>query len=118
MGVKCNLRSRSSNIIEPLTPKINRPLLGGEENPFIEEQWIIPPFFEDYLFDKSFDWEPIPCSADPPYTACGETDDLLTMDLELNHIPQLGTCRADFAPTTDVVFKFHTSVSKGWRCWC
>ena len=82
MGVKRSLRSRSSKIIEPLTPKINRPLLGGEENPPTEEQWIIPPFFEDYLFDKSFDWEPVPCSADPPYTACGETDDLLTMDLE------------------------------------
>ena len=55
------------------------------------EQWIIPPFFEDYLFDKSFGWESIPCSAGPPYTTCGETNDLLTMDLELNHIPRLGT---------------------------
>ena len=55
MGVKHNLKSSSLMIIEPSTPKINRPLLGGEENPSTKEQWIIPPFFEDYLFDKSFD---------------------------------------------------------------
>ena len=79
--------------------KTNRPQLGGEENPSTKEQWIIPLFFEDYLFNKIFDWESIPCSADPLYTACREPDDLLTMNLELNHIPRLGTCRGDFAPT-------------------
>lgn len=57
MGVKCSLRSNTS--------KSNRPLLGGEENPSTKEKWIIPPFFEDYLFNKSFDWESIPCSANP-----------------------------------------------------
>ena len=50
--------------------------------------------------------------------AYGKPDDLLTMDLELKHIPSLGTCRGDFAPTVDVVFKSHTSVSRGWRSWC
>ena len=40
------------------------------------------------------------------------------MDLELKHIPQLGPCRGDFAPTTDMAFKSHTFVSKGWRSWC
>ena len=55
MGVKHNLKSSSLMIIEPSTSKINRPLLGGEENPSTKEQWIIPPFFEDYLFGKSFD---------------------------------------------------------------
>lgn len=93
MGAKRTLRSSSSKAVEPLTPKINRPLLGGDENPSIEEQWIIPPFFEDYLFDKSFDWDFVPCSSDPLYMECGELDDMLTMDLDLKHIPQLGTCR-------------------------
>jgi len=40
------------------------------------------------------------------------------MDLDLKHIPRLGTCRGDFAPTTDVVFKSQPSISKGWRSWC
>ena len=115
MGVKHSLRSRSSKATEPSTLKANRSLVGGEENPPIEEQQIIPPppLFEDYLFNKSFDLEFVSCSADPPYIACGQPDDLLTMDVELKHILQLGTCRGDFTPTTDVVFKSHTSFSKG-----
>ena len=40
------------------------------------------------------------------------------MDLDLKHIPWLDTCTGDFAPTTDVVFKYHTSVSRVWRSWC
>ena len=40
------------------------------------------------------------------------------MDLELKHIPRLGTCRRDFSPTIDVVFKSHTSISRGWKSWC
>ena len=78
----------------------------------------MPPFFEDYLFDKNLDQDSVPCSEDSPYTACVETDDLLTMDQDLKHIPRLGTYRGDFAPTTNVVFKSHTLVSKGWRSWC
>ena len=93
-------------------------MLGGDENPSTEEQWIIPFFFEDYLFDKILDWDSIPCSEDPPYTACGELDDLLTMDLDLKHIPRLDTCKGDFASTIDVVFKFHTFISRGRRSWC
>ena len=67
----------------------------------------------NYLFDKSFDWDSIPCSSDPPDTAYGKLDDLLTIDLDLKHIPWLDTCIGDFAPTTNVVFKYHTSISKG-----
>ena len=93
-------------------------MLGGEENPSTQKQWIILPFFEDYLFDKSFDWEFVPCFAEPPYTACGDPNNLLTMDLELKHIPWPSTCKGDFAPTTDVGFKSHTSIYKGWRSWC
>ena len=113
MGAKRTLRSSSSKAIKPLTPKINRQLLGGDENTSTKEQWIISPFFEDYLFDKSFDCDSIPCSLDPLYMECKELDDLLTMDLDLKHIPQLGTCKGDVASTIDVVFEFHTSVSKG-----
>ena len=40
------------------------------------------------------------------------------MDLDLKHIPRLGTYKGDFAPTTNVIFKSHTSVSKGWSNWC
>ena len=87
MGFKCNLRSNSSKITKPSTTKINRPLLGGEKNPSTEEQWIICHFFEDYLFNKSFDRDYVPCSSDSPYIACGEPDDLLTMDLDFKHIP-------------------------------
>ena len=118
MGVKRNVRSSFLKNIEPSTLKINRPLLGWKENPSTEEQWIIPPFFEDYLFNNSFDWDSVLYSLNPPYTARGELDDLLTMDLDLKHIPWLGTCRGDFSPTIDVVFKSHTSISKGWRSWC
>jgi len=39
------------------------------------------------------------------------------MDLDLKHIPKLGTFRGDFAPSIDVVFKSYTSVSRGWRSW-
>ena len=70
------------------------------------------------MFDESFDWESLPCSTEPPYTACGEPDDLLTMDLDLKHVPQLDTYIGDFAPTIDEFFKSHTPVSKGWRSWC
>ena len=115
MGVKHGLRSSSAKFLEPTPSKSSKPLLGGDENPLIEEQWIILPFFKNYLFDKSHDWDSTPCSEDPPYTTCGEPDDLLTMDLESKHVPRLSTCKGDFAPTVDVVFKSHTSVSKGWR---
>ena len=71
----------------------------------------MPFFFEDYLFEKSFDCDFIPCSSNPPYTARGEPDNLLT-GLDLEDIPWLGTCRRDFAPTIDMVFKYHTFVSK------
>ena len=81
-------------------------------------KWIIPPFFKDYLFDKSLDRDSAPSSEDPPNMACREFDDLLTMDLELKHIPRLGTCRWDFVPTIDVVFKSHISFSRCWRNWC
>ena len=118
MGVKRSLRSSFAKFAESSASKGNKPLLGGDENPSIEEQWIIPSFFEDYLLDKSLDWNSTPCSEDLPYTVCKEPNDLLTMDLELKHIPRLGTCSGDFAPTIDVVFKSHTSVSKGWRSWC
>ena len=118
MGFKRKLRSSFSKITDPLTPKINRSQQEGEENPSTEEQWIIPPFFKDYLFNKNFDWDSVPYFSDSPYKACGEPNDLLTMDLDLKHIPRLGTCRGDFAPTTVVVFKSHTSVSKGWRSCC
>ena len=113
MGVKRGLRSSFAKFEEPSASKGNKPLLRGDENPSIEEQWIIPPFFEDYLFDKSLDWDSAPCYEDPPYTTCGEPDDLLTIDLELKHIPRLGTCRGDFAPIVDVVFKSHTFISRG-----
>ena len=113
MGVKHGFRSSFDKFAEPSPSKSSKPLLGGDENPSIEEQWIIPPFFEDYLFNKSLDWDLVPCSEHSPYTACEEPNDLLTMDLELKHIPRLGTCRGDFAPTVDVVFKSHTSVSRG-----
>ena len=115
MGVKHGLRSSSAKFSKPFASKGNKPLLRGDENPSIEEQWIFPPFFEDYLFDKKSQLGLTPYSEDPPYTACREPNDLLTMDLELKHIPRLGTCRGDFAPTIDVVFKSHTSVSRGWR---
>ena len=118
MGVKRGLQSSSAKFAEPSAPKGNKPLLGGDENPSKEEQWIIPLFFEDYLFNKSLNWDSSPYSEDPPYTACGEPDDLLTMDLELKHIPRLGTCKEDFAPTIDVVFKSHNSVPEGWKSWC
>ena len=118
MGVKRGLIS-SFTKFSKLTPlKSSKPILGGDENHPIEGQWIIPPFFKNYLFDKSLDWDSTSCSKDPPYTTCGEADDLLTMDLELKHIRRLGTCRGDFAPTVDVVFESYTSVSKGWRRWC
>ena len=87
IGVKCNLRFSSSKATKPSTPKTNRPLLRGEENPSTKEQCIIPPFFEDYLFDKSFDREFVPWFVEPPYTVYGELDDLLTMDLDLKHVP-------------------------------
>ena len=96
MGVKSDLGSSSAKFVEPSALKGNRPLLGGEENPSIEEQF--PPFFKDNLFDKSLDWDSTLYSEDPPYTACGEHDDLFIMDLELKHIPRLNTCRGDFAP--------------------
>ena len=115
MGVKRGLRSSFAKFSEPSASKGNKPFLEGDENPSIEEQWIIPPFFEDYIFDKSLDWDSAPYSEDPPYTTCGEPDDFLTMDLELKHIPRLDTCRGNFAPTIDVVFKSHTSVCRGWR---
>ena len=70
---------------------------------------------EDYLFDKSLDWDLALCFEEPPYTAYGIPDDLLTIDLELKHIPRLGTCRGDYAPTIDVVFKSHTSVPRDWK---
>ena len=79
------------------------------------EQWVIPSYLGDNLFYESFDWESLLCSADPLYTACGEANDLLTLDLDLKHVPRLGTCRGDFAPSIDMVFKSHTSVFKGWR---
>lgn len=44
--VKCSLKSSSLKIIEPSTLKINRPLLGGEENLLTKEHWIIPLFFQ------------------------------------------------------------------------
>ena len=93
MGLKRALRSSFAKFSEPSPSKITRPLLGGggDENPSTEEQWIISPFFEDYLFDKSIDWDSAPCSEDPPYIACGVLDDLLTMDLDLKHIPRLST---------------------------
>ena len=118
MGVKRGLRSSFVKFSEPSSSKINRPLLKGDENPSIEEQWIIPPFFEDYLFDKNLDWDSVPCFEDPLYIACIELDDLLTMDQDLKHIPRLGTCKGDFSPTIDMVFKSHTFVSRGWRSWC
>ena len=118
MGVKRGLQSSFAKFAESFALKGNKPLLGGDESLSIEEQWITPSFFEDYLFDKSLDWNLIRCFEDPPYTACGEPDDLLTMDLELKHIPRLSTCRGDFAPTIDVVFKSYTLVSRGWRSWC
>jgi len=75
MGVKSNLRSSSSEATKPSTPKTNR-----------------------LLFDKSFDWKSVPYSTDPPHIACGEPDGLLTMDLELKHIPRLGTYKGYFTP--------------------
>ena len=71
MGFKRTLRSTSSKITKALTPKIGRQLLGGEENPSVKEQWIIPSFFGDNLFDKSFAWESLPYPMEPPYMACG-----------------------------------------------
>lgn len=118
MGSKLALRSYSSKIIETTNPMINRPLLGGDENPLVEEHWVIPYFLGDNLFDESFDWESLPYSKDPTYIACGEPDDLLIIDLDLKHIPWLGTYRGDFDPSTNVVFKSHTSISKGKRSWC
>ena len=113
MGVKRSLRSSFAKFAEFFASKGNKPLLGGDENPSIEEQWIIPSFFEDCLLDIILDWNSTPCFEDLPYTLCEDPNDLLTMDLELNHIPRLGTCSGDFAPTIDVVFKSHTSVSRG-----
>ena len=55
MCVKRGLRSSSTKFSELAPSKSNKPLLGGDENPYIEEQWIISPFFEDYLFDKNLD---------------------------------------------------------------
>ena len=67
MGAKHTLRSSSSKVVEPSTLMINSPLQGRDESPSTEEQWIFPPphLFEDYLFDKSFDWDSVPCSLNP-----------------------------------------------------
>ena len=118
IGVKRGLRSSSAKFAESSSLKGKILLLGGDENLSIEEQWIIPPFFEDYLFDKSLDWDSTLCSEYHSYIVCREPNDLLTMDLELKHIPRLGTCKGDCAPTIDVVFKSHTSISRGWKSWC
>ena len=83
MDVKRGLRSSSTKFSKPTPSKSNKLLLGGDENPSIEEQWIIPPFFKDYLFDKSLDWDSTPYFGDHSYMACREPDDLSTMDLEL-----------------------------------
>ena len=42
MGVKRGLKSSSIEFAEPTPSKSNKPLLGGDKNPSIEEQWIIP----------------------------------------------------------------------------
>ena len=105
MSTKHGLRSIFAKFLESSPSNINSLLLGGDENSSTEEQWIISPFFKDHLFDKSLDWDSIPCSEDPPCIACGEPDDLLTMDMDLNHILRLDTCRREFAPTIDMVFK-------------
>ena len=118
MGVKRALRSSSSKFFETSNPKTNKPLLGGNENTSIEERWVIPSFLRDNLFDESFDWESLPYSADPPYTGCRGPGDLLTIDLDLKHVPRLGTCRGDFSLSTDVVFKSYTYIYKGWRSQC
>lgn len=47
IGSKLTLISYSSKIIETLNPKINRPLLGGDENPSVEEHWVIPSFLRE-----------------------------------------------------------------------
>ena len=65
MGVKHGLRSSFAKFSEPSPSKSSKPLLGGNENLSIEEQWIIPFFFEVYLFDKSLDCDLTPCSEDP-----------------------------------------------------
>ena len=91
MGVKRGLGSSFTKFVEPTPSKSNKPLLEGDKNPSIEEQWIIPPFFEDYLFDKSLNWDLALCSKDPPYTVCQEPNDLLIIDMELKHIPSKST---------------------------
>ena len=65
ISVKHGLRSSSTKFVEPSPSKSSKPLLGGDESIFIEEQWTIPPFFENYLFDKSLDWDLAPCSERP-----------------------------------------------------
>ena len=52
MGVKCGLGSSFAKFSEPFTSKGNKTLLGGDDNPSIEEQWIIPPFFEIIYLTK------------------------------------------------------------------
>lgn len=103
-------------MLKPQIPKAIYHCLVGMKTS-IEVHWVIPSFLEDNLSNKSFDWESFPHSEEPPYTACGEPEDLLSINLDLKHIPMLGTCRGDFA-TMDVVFKYYTYVSKGWRSWC
>ena len=39
MGIKCGLRSSSIKFGEPSSLKSSKPLLGGDANPSIEEQW-------------------------------------------------------------------------------
>ena len=68
MGVKRSLRFSSAKVAESSASKGNKPLLGGDENPSIEEQWIIPSFFEDCLLDIILDWNSTPCFEDEAST--------------------------------------------------
>ena len=52
MAPRKSLCSSSFKVSEDLaTLKGNKTLLGGSENPSPPESWVVPAFFEDYMFD-------------------------------------------------------------------
>ena len=119
MAPQRQLCSTSKALEDPEVPKGNKALLGGSENPPTPESWADPSFFEDYLFDKT----PLKSfhvynNDDPPLLSYGEPDHILLMDINLKQISRLAISRGDFSPIVDVVFKSHTSTSKGWKSWC
>ena len=86
MGAKRTIRSNSSKVVEPSTPKINRPLMGGDEILQPMSSGSFPLSLKTTCLIKVLIGT-VPYTLDLPYMACGELGDLLTMDLDLKHIP-------------------------------